>query len=169
MEASNNDLIANQDFYNDVFNEVDTNLAKIEERPELRKSFFNELNVRTNTIEISLTILKNGEKVTKNKTVHQHQWSWLKFACSCIIAPFGPMIYTLVHYHYSDYSRESTINLIKNMLIELSKDEDIIDSKLLNCSIRVNLAVPTFVPAGGYWTLWKDLSEEIFSYKLLKV
>lgn len=132
--------------------EIETCLKKIEENPAFRLG-----NSRTRSVEIALRVLKNQKECTINKTTYQHEWSWLICALSAFT---GLPIYSVWHHYWTGYSKEKTLDLIKTTLTELLAQEDVIDSDLLSCVIKVNVAHFSF-SSWGYWMFFKDAPEEI--------
>ena len=144
--------------YEDLLPEIESGLSKIEDDPA-----FLQGQTRTSTIEIALRVLKNGLTKTYNIKIHQHNWSWLKFGLSFLGAPLAPILYQYYHYYRSTYSKEKTLDLIRDGFKELLIIENIADSDLLNCVIVVNTANRSFF-SSGYWSFFEDSSKEICSH-----
>jgi|GEM_PF-6858772 hypothetical protein len=162
MEVSSLDCDLDvRSIYENLLPEIECGLEKIEEDP----AFLQE-RTRTSTIEIALTVLKNGKTTTYKKILHQHHWSWLTFGLSILGAPIIPLLYLHYHGYRSTYSKEKTLDLIRDGFKELLTHESITDSDLLNCVIVTNTANPSFF-SWGYWLFFKDLSTEICSHSFI--
>ena len=131
ISAAGQDAFTAQAPYDEMMPEIETCLKKIEENPAFRLG-----NSRTRSVEIALRVLKNQKECTINKTTYQHEWSWLICALSAFT---GLPIYSVWHHYWTGYSKEKTLDLIKTTLTELLAQEDVIDSDLLSCVIKVNV------------------------------
>lgn len=140
--------------YEEILPEIENGLRHVEKDPEFKLGI-----TRTKTIEIALRVLKNGEAHTYYKTLHQHQWSWSKFACCFLGAPLIPILYQQYHYYRSTYSKEKTLNLIQEAFKDLLINSDVSSRDLLNCVVTVNTANQSFF-SRGYWFCFKDSSQK---------
>ncbi len=163
MEVIEATQAIDSNFYNGMLENVKENLEKIESRPEFKGL------VVIDTVEIALTLLKDGEKITINKKLHQHEWSWLKYVFSWILPIIGPKIYVLIRRNCSTYSQARTIQLIENIFQSIVENNKFSKDQVLSCEVQANLATHSLLAWGRYGYGWKDIPKTIFCYTALGI
>ena len=140
--------------YNDLYPQIKEGLERIESKPSFYMPFVS-VGSRLKTVEVSMEILKNGERANVSKTLYQHEWSCWKD----LLLP----LYRTDHYFKTSYSREKAQQLIKKTIHTLVTTENLAKENIVNCAIKVNTADQK-VFAWDYWFGYKDAQENICSY-----
>jgi hypothetical protein len=172
--------ITNSDdnIYGELRSEVEAGLVKIEGNPE-------SWDTKLKSVEIALTVLKNGVERTVNMERYKSHWDYK----AAVLRAFGPLALTLLlgapstisaialiagvvlnktyKMSYKDSCRYSHIGahiFIRNTFNDLLKDDQVINSNLLRCTIKVNTANRNYEYLFDYWTFFKDVSTEVCSH-----
>ena len=170
---------SDDNIYGELRSKVEDGLVEIEGNPE-------SWDTKLKSVEIALTVLKNGVEQTVNMERYKsHCWNY-KADVLRVLGPAAltlllraPQIISVITFFagvvlnktykmwYNDSCRYSNIGaqiLIRKTFNDLLKDDQVINSNLLKCTIKVNTANRNYEYLLDYWTFFKDYSTEVCSH-----